>query len=89
MTPPPKSVVEWVRYLHQAAAIPKGSADYGAAQEAVQFALQRIANLNTAANVADQEALRGAPEKRTLNQRLQDRVTAMGVGLMHGYPLGA
>lgn len=55
MSPPPKKLADWIRYLHNAAEVPQGSPHYADAQEAVQFALGRIRNLGTAANVAAAE----------------------------------
>lgn len=78
---PPKTLPEWIAYLHAARAVPKDSKDYGDAQEAVRFALQRIRNLNTAANSAEQGAVeRGKPI---------GKAAAVGAGLMQGLSLGA
>lgn len=78
---PPKTVAEWVRYLHTARAVPKDSPDYGQAQEAVRFALQRIRTLNAEANAQEQAAAEGGKPVST--------PAAAGVGLLHGLSLGA
>lgn len=77
---PPKTLPEWIAYLHAARAVPKDSPDYGDAQEAVRFALQRIQRLNTVANAADQ----GAAEQG----KAVSPTTALGVGLMQGLGAG-
>ena len=78
---PPKTVGEWVRYLHIARAVPQDSPDYPQAQEAVRFALQRIRTMNTVANAQDQ------PVEGT--GRAVGPGAAAGVGLMHGLSFGA
>lgn len=78
---PPKTVAEWVRYLHTARAVSKDDPDYPDAQEAVRFALQRIRTLNTEANAAEQAAAEGGKQISP--------GAAAGVGLMHGLSLGA
>jgi hypothetical protein len=78
---PPKTVAEWVRYLHVARAIPQDSPDYPQAQEAVRFALQRIRTLGTVVSAQDQPPV-GGPKAVRPDQ-------AVGLGLMHGLSLGA
>lgn len=76
----PKTLQEWIRYLHMVRAIPKEHPDYPQAQEAMRFALQRIRTLNVAASSAEQgEAEKGPP------------ISALGAvtkGLVHGASLG-
>jgi hypothetical protein len=51
----PTSVTHWINVAHNAGRVSKGSPDYADAQQAVQFALQRIHALNVAATVGDAE----------------------------------
>lgn len=53
----PQTLVEWLRYLKNAATVPSSNAEYGDAQEATQYALQQIARLNAEANQQDFQKL--------------------------------
>lgn len=83
---PPKTLTEWIDYLHAARAIPPDSPDYGDAQEAVRFALQRIQTLNTIANRTDQAA---AEQGKSIGRDPVSRAkVALGAGLMHSLGAG-
>src|ERR1041385_8119699 len=78
---PPKTLPEWIEYLHAARAIPSSSPDYSDAQEAVRFALQRIQTLNAVANAGDQAA---AEQGKSIGRDPITRTkVALGAGLLH------
>lgn len=79
---PPKTLPEWIAYLHAVRAVPQDSPDYADAQEAVRFALGRIRTLNAVANAQQP----GAPDEQV---RPIGPGAAAGAGLMHGLSLGA
>jgi hypothetical protein len=76
---PPKTLSDWIDYLHNAVATPKDSPDYEASREAAHFAVQRIHNLGVAANATD-------PENKAIQPAA---VQAIGVGLLHSFGLGS
>lgn len=77
---PPKTLPEWIRYLHAVRAIPPTHPDYADAQEAVRFALGRIRNLNAAASSKEQGEAEQPPPISAFG--------ALGKGLLHGASLG-
>lgn len=79
---PPKTVAEWVAYLHAARAVPQGHPDYADAQEAVRFALGRIRTLNAEANAQEQATTEGTGKQ-------VGPAAGVGLGLLHGLSLGA
>lgn len=56
----PNSVTDWINVLHNAAAVPKGHADYDEARQVVALAGRKIAFLNRSANRAEV----GTPDER-------------------------
>ena len=73
----PQSLTDWIQYLHAAAAVPKGSADYAEARQAIGHALLHINALNVGS--AMQEA----------NQAEHvGTAPALAASLVHGLSLG-
>ena len=73
----PKTVTDWIRYLHNAAQEPKDSPHYAASREAMAVALRHINALNVAGNEQD------------INQvnRVNPALATAGA-LIHGLSLG-
>jgi hypothetical protein len=78
----PKTVVDWIRYLHNAAQEPQDSPHYAEARQAMADALRHINALNVAATQAEaQPDISKAP---AINRTM----LAAGAGLEHGLSLG-
>lgn len=79
----PKTLQDWIRYLHVVRAVPPESPDYADAQEAMAFALQRIRTLNVVAGSQDRAAAATDTPARPVSPQ-----TAVGATLAHGASLG-